>query len=313
MPVQRENVIVGPGRVVYNYGDVAEVVFHSKEGITSALETTTEKPPSDIFGKLGSRLVDQIGKTTFNPVGVLSAEILARLFPAAYTTPAIGASLFGASDVPIGVHSKAGTLVTWVNGAFTNMPAIMLSARKTALGSCEITHLLKNNTARTAANAMHSDPASVAYSDAGFAESDMKMVPYIGTWGAISGFTSIQASEGWTITPTLEIEFKASDDDGTYDAFLKSVEISAKCRPLGLSEANILANLPSGQNIGSVPSNAADLTIAGTGGLTVVLKNATLLEGPLQYGNTELRAGELMWTANPDVSAGGALFSVALT
>lgn len=310
MSVQRDSIVKGPGSVFYNAGDVAEVVFHDKEGIKSELITSTEKLPSSIFGKLASRLNDQIGKTTFTPVGVLSAEILAALYPAAYTTPSIGASLFGAADVPICVHSKAGTKLTWVNGAFTTMPEIMLSARKTALGSAELTHVLKYNADRTAAGSMYAI-ASEAYADAGFSESDIKMVPYVGTWGAI--LPGIQAAEGWTITPTLEIEAREVDDMGTIDFYLKSVEISAKCRPLGLSETNILSNLPSEQNIGSVPTNQADLTIAGTGGLTVVLKNATLLEGPLQYGNTELRAGELMWTANPDVSAGGALFSVALT
>ena len=51
--------------------------------------------------------------------------------------------------------------------------------------------------------------------------------------------------------------------------------------------------------------------ISATGGLTVTLKNASLVAGPLNWGATALRAGELGFTANVD-TASGALFSLAL-
>lgn len=304
MGVQRDSIIKGPGLV-----KLGTVVLHSKDTITSELATETEKNDSAIFGKLSSHITDQTGKTTLTPVGVITADILSLLYPAAYKTPTIGASIFGASDVACEVHSKAGQKLTWISSALTNMPEILLSARKTAIGSTEITHVLKNDADRTTADSMYT-LAAAAYTDSGFSESDMKQVPYTAAWGSV--LTGIQAKEGWTITPTLEIEALESDDLGTIDFYLKNVSITAKCRPLGFSEANILDNLPTGMNIGSIPSGN-DLTISGVGGLTVVLKNAVLLEGPLQYGNTELRAGEIMFSANPDVAAGGALFTVALT
>ena len=54
-----------------------------------------------------------------------------------------------------------------------------------------------------------------------------------------------------------------------------------------------------------------DLVISATGGLTVTLKNASLVTGPLNWGATALRAGELGFTANVNTSS-GALFSLAL-
>ena len=54
------------------------------------------------------------------------------------------------------------------------------------------------------------------------------------------------------------------------------------------------------------------LVIAATGGLTVTLKKATLVTGPLNWGTTTLRAGELGFTAHVDVTT-GKLFDVEYT
>ena len=52
--------------------------------------------------------------------------------------------------------------------------------------------------------------------------------------------------------------------------------------------------------------------IAATGGLTVTLKKATVVTGPLNWGTTTLRAGELGFTAHIDVED-GKLFDVEYT
>ena len=66
---------------------------------------------------------------------------------------------------------------------------------------------------------------------------------------------------------------------------------------------------------GTSLTGASDLVITGANGLTVTLKNATMLRGPLQWGNTTLRAGEVAFTAHRAFSQGtpGAVFSVAMT
>ena len=57
-----------------------------------------------------------------------------------------------------------------------------------------------------------------------------------------------------------------------------------------------------------------DLEISGTGGLAVTLHNATLMRGPLQWGNTTLRAGEIMFQAHRSFNQGaaGAVFTVEM-
>ena len=102
---------------------------------------------------------------------------------------------------------------------------------------------------------------------------------------------------------------------GTVDYTIAGVSVTATCTPLGLTEAQILAALPITKGRGASLAGTNDLVIAGTGGLTVTLKNATMVTGPLQWGNTTLRAGEVAFRAHRAFSSGepGALFDVEIT
>ena len=91
--------------------------------------------------------------------------------------------------------------------------------------------------------------------------------------------------------------------------------VRAKCTPIGLSESQILAELPFAMRRGASLRGENDLVIAGAGGLTVTLKNATLVTGPLAWGNTTLRVGEVGFVAHRSFTSGvaGPLYSVAIT
>ena len=54
--------------------------------------------------------------------------------------------------------------------------------------------------------------------------------------------------------------------------------------------------------------------ITGAGGLAVTLHNASLVRGPLNWGNTALRAGELQFTAHRKFTNGqpGPVFTVEM-
>ena len=88
--------------------------------------------------------------------------------------------------------------------------------------------------------------------------------------------------------------------------------MTAKCTPLGLSESQILAALPVLSGRGASLAGTNDLVIAATGGLTVTLKKAALVTGPLNWGTTTLRAGEIGFTTHID-HATGKLFDVEYT
>ena len=74
----------------------------------------------------------------------------------------------------------------------------------------------------------------------------------------------------------------------------------------------MLGALPALQGRGKSTASANDLVIAATDGLTVTLKKASLVTGPLNWGTTALRAGEIGFEANIDPTT-GALFDVEYT
>lgn len=113
----------------------------------------------------------------------------------------------------------------------------------------------------------------------------------------------------------LATEPVSTDGVGTIDYTLAGVTVRAKCTPVGLSESQILSALPIAKGRGSSLRGSNDLVIAGDGGLTVTLKNATMVTGPLAWGTTTLRAGEVGFVAHRSFSnnVAGALYSVVKT
>jgi hypothetical protein len=87
---------------------------------------------------------------------------------------------------------------------------------------------------------------------------------------------------------------------------------------VGISEDDLLGYLNvqgADAALGATMRSGEDLTIAATGGLTVVMKDAALVEGPLEWGNTRLRIGEIGFVGHREITGGVpvALFTVALT
>ena len=310
MAIQRTTILRGPGTAIYNTGDDA-VAIHDASGIVAELETATGDVPSSVSGTLDTIKTDQVGRIRLTPCGVLSDDILDILFPDVFRTPSIGASVFGSADVPLAVHSVAGTKVTFVNAALTKMPNILLSPVKTAFGEVEFTALLGLGKAPGDTNAIFTS-ASATY-DAGGPDPDgIVGVQYAATFGSLS---IADTADGWTVTPEVTLEPVQTDLLGTVDYTIAGVSVTATCTPLGLTEAQILAALPITKGRGASLAGTNDLVIAGTGGLTVTLKNATMVTGPLQWGNTTLRAGEVAFRAHRAFSSGepGALFDVEIT
>ena len=307
MAINRTNILRGPGTVIYGAGNGAQTIYDAT-GITAEVETSTGDVPSSVSGTLDQFKTDQVGTIRFTPGGQLSAELLALLYP--FGTPAIGARVFGDADVPLAIHSVAGTKVTFVNAALTTMPPLRLSPVQTAFGEAAFTALLGLGKAPADAGAFFTTE-SAAYAAGGPDPAGIVGVQYAATYGALS---IPDTTEGWTVTPEVQLEPVTTDLLGTVDYTVAGVGCTATCTPLGLTEAQILAALPLTKDRGTSLTGASDLVITGANGLTVTLKNATMLRGPLQWGNTTLRAGEVAFTAYRSFSGGvpGPVFSVEM-
>ena len=302
MSINRNTILRGPGTVKFGGATVFDA-----NGITCEIESATQGLPSSISGEIGTIKTDQTGKISFIPCGQISAAILAALFP--YASAAIGSSACGAADTPCVVHGMSGTRVTLVNCCVRKMPEIYLSPVKTAFGSVELAAALGLAKGPTDDAALYT-VEQAAY-DAGAPDpTGITGVAYAGTFGALS---IPDTADGWTITPEVTLQPVSTDTLGTIDWTVASVGCTAKCTPLGLTEEQILAALPATRARGSL-IGGDDLVVTGAGGLKVTLHGASLVTGPLQWGNTQLRAGEIGFTAHRSFAGGvpGPVFEVEL-
>lgn len=302
MATTRQSIVRGPGTVTYN-----SVKLFDQGGITAEIDTPTQDVGSSISGRLDTIKTDQVGKVTLTPVGNLSAELLAVLFPSWVRTPDIGRSVFGSTDVPLHVSSRAGRKVSFLNAALTRCPELLLSPVKTAFGQAEFTALLANGKLATDANSLFTE-AAATYADGEPPRTGLSGFHYAGKLGSLSIPDTV---DGWTVSVELQLAPVTTDSQGTVDYTLGGVNVTAKCTPLGLSEAQILGALPALRGRGASMAGADDLVIESDGGLVVTLRNATAVTGPLQWGTTTLRAGELGFTAHVDTDD-GSLFDVEL-
>lgn len=307
--INRTTLSLGPGHLLFG-GSLASKLYC--KNIKIVLNTKWLEIAPGGFGRIDRRKIDETIQIQCEGIGEFDAGIAALLWP--YGSTAIGDSIFGATDTAIGVHTLAGQKFTIHCCAITKMPPIFIGAGAPIFGSFEITGILKQSTARSNAAALYT-LAAVAWAGAPTG-SNVKMLPAAASW-ALNSPETIVAKNGWTIDFEFGLDWQVSSDFGTFDARFRSLEVRAKCLPIGYSEARWaeLKIQDTGNDIGSGARVGADLTITQANpGATVVLKNARFDTMAMQFGDNMDRMGEVVWLATRDISAGyGALFSIGVT
>jgi hypothetical protein len=300
----RQSIVSGPGAITFG-----SQTFHDKDGIEAVIESSQEDAFCSQYGRVASFKADQTGRITFTPCGDIAAAQLAVLFK--HTTPVIGASLFGSSDAPCVVHSLAGVKLTATAAALVQLPSLSLSPVRTALGPAAIAFLVGNGLAASGSNALYKIE-SASFTATAVGDTTIKAGVYLGTYNT----TTIHTQDGWEVSFDLQTTPVVIDDVGTVDLLLSGLTVRASCTPVGITEADFLALQPHTLDRGASMVGGYDLTIATAtvGGLSVVLKNARPLTGPLRWGAGALRAGQLGFEAHRSFAAGvgGALYSVGV-
>lgn len=305
MAIDRTTILKGPGSVTFD-----GATLHDANGITAEIETPTMDVPSSISGSIDTLKTDQTGTVSFTPAGEVSVAILAALFP--HQTPVIGSSIFGAADKPIVVHSLAGTKVTFTAGALTQPPEIILSPVATAFGAATLSAVVGKGKGPDTLAALYAVEAA-AYAGGGPDPAGIGGNMYTGTWGTT---VIADTAAGWRVTIELQTSPIVTDSVGTVDMVLEGVTVRASCQPVGLTESALLEMLPASKARGSSLRGANDLVISAPApGLTVTLRNAALLTGPLAWGTSQLRIGEIGFLAHREFSAGtpGDLYTITAT
>lgn len=310
MTITRANRNLGAGHLLFG-GSLASKLYCTQikaEVVTGWLEHVVGG-----FGRIGRSKVDEIIRITCTPSGEFSAAIAALLWPYGATT--LGASIFGATDTAMGIHTIAGQKWSLHSAAITRMPKLTVGAGKLLYGDFEITAIVKNNTARSAANSLYTQ-AAVAWAGQPTFASIVRLPLTSAAW-ALGSPESITAKDGWEIDFNLSLDWQTGADVGTFDALFSGLEVSARCLPLNYADARLddLKIQGTGNDIGTSARVEADLTlIQANPGATIVLKNASLDKLDPQFADRADRFPEAVWLARRDISAGfGAVFTVAVT
>jgi hypothetical protein len=284
---------------------IGTTTIHDKSGITAEIEQSVQEITASVSGPLDSIMTDRKGSVKLTPSGELSAAILAALYP--HQTPVFGASLYGATDVPLEIFGMDGKTVKFFNAALTGIPQIFLSTVKTAFGEAEWTALVANGKLPGETDDFYTT-TTTAYAKGYPDKTGITGHAYSVTWGELD--ITDMTGDGAAVNFDLGAEDVTTDRAGTIDKLLSSLSVKASLIPLGFSAADFLTmrNISAGR--GTSLAGDGDLVITSAAGLVVTLKNAALVSGPCQWGSSALRVGQIGFTAHR--ASSGLLYSVAL-
>lgn len=309
MGLARASLIGGPAKVYTGSG----IAFWTPDTLSLRMEPSTNELAPSLFGRVGEATNDLVLKVSpFTPFGLW--QNLTTLFPTYYTNPTMGARLFGDADVPWKIWSNDGALYTIRAGAVMKPPQLTLSADGPAFGPMELGGVVGTSLDPDDANSYYTIAGGASDPGGAFAITTYKQQLYTAAWGAITGFTSFQAQDKWTIDVTPKLE-PVKVQGWTRDYKMTGMTISARCIPVGPTAAQIYAACEDSTEGGRLGEKGlADLTITGDDATTVItLKNMAIKNRGFAFGSVALRQGEIAFVNVVAFTAGvpGALMTLA--
>jgi hypothetical protein len=279
--------------------------FAFKDGISAKFADSVQPTPADIVANAGDTWDDVVVKITGNLFG--EWETLPILYP--YGAYRRSQNIYGA-DTNWKIHTTSGRLITFPRAAVTGYASINLSPEKTLFGGgFEVTAIRKDNTPWATAGSLYTEGA-LAFTDWAFFDAAAALkVDAAAAWGAVAApWSAIETADGWEITPQLAIQFQKASAIGTMQAFFQGEQWMAKCMPLNVGVAEILAQHPiqgGTARRGKRIASGNNLVLTGAGGSPVVtLTSAAIREPGYQFGNEKIRVGELGFEAQRIYTAG---------
>lgn len=299
MSLDRANLKGGPAKVTWNGVD-----FYTDTDILASFDPSWADVNSSMYGVVDKVAIDNVFQIPLRLWGAW--ENISTLFPSSVLTPTIGQRIFGTTDLPLVIHAKNQDRITFHNAQITGLPDLYLGVDKTIFAAdVQFTALIRNTyDPDTAAAYFTIDTAAFTET---FSKTNFKQQRYSAAWGAVAGFTSFQAKEGWNVSWGMKLEPEKSANLGTVDMVLTDFMGTARCIPVESTMAQISAAAKmqgTGNALGRLLSaTAADLTITGSG-VSVALKNAGLAKHAFAFGSKPLRNGEITWETTVGFSAG---------
>jgi len=311
MAITRASLVGGPARCLLD-GEP----FFTKEsfGVTPEMQLFPVAPQG--YSQRDERVSDVLIPIQLTPDGRVSNALLAKFYP--YANVMKGASACGASDRAFVAHGSDGALLTVKAVAVQKMPEITFSSVKTLFGQLGLLSVLANNMDPDDADSHMTYAASGgSYVDATFGLDAIPTQQYFGTWGNVSGFSSMQTRDGFKFTAEVDFEPSPVDGLGVVDYKVKEVRAMISCIPVGPTAAQLLTNYKiqgAGARIGrSMNADAKEFTLVGADGITyLTIPKASMQKAGWKFGENVLRNDEVAWVATLNQTDGvqGDLFTL---
>ncbi len=306
--IARSTLEIGPAKYTHR-----SHTYYSK-GASLALEPERFQVLTDRHGPLSSRITDMVGRLTVTPDGAWTAAARAALWPYASTSP--GASLAN-PDTPLVIdcNDSLGAKYNAKSAILTDLPQLLLSSRQSMIGQAGYALIREDNKAPSEVDSFLVRTTGNAFADSTLTDASIKTQPYVGVLSGITGLTSIETEEGWTVDFELGTEAKRTDRFGTIDVRFVSLTVRVSCIPINVSVADFLAAMK-GTAVWT-PGQAmtgAQLAVIGedaTSGITIPV--ADVVGGSLRFGATDYRQAGITFVSERTLSGGApqALFTLS--
>ena len=316
----------GPGKVYLG------TVGFQPEGVNGAISAHVEEKTtvrgSAMYGEVFETLDDVTGKITTTPFD--NWNLLPTLFPTylGVTTAvgtgfgagllAIGTNPFTGTKVPVGVYTPDGRLYNFVRGALTKHPTMKFLPGAALFGGIELS-AFGDLTLQPATDAFligASNAVPVTESGAtdpdttGFTIVDYGQSHWTGAWGSITGFTGLEAEDGWELVPEVKYNTFAVQKVSRLMK-LASSRFMIKGRLVGPTHTQLLGKVLAHTHGGILAEGAStNFVLTGTNGKTVTLVNAEIKTAPFEFGGTKLNLGEIAFVTKMAITSSAGVVTV---
>lgn len=282
--------IGGPCKITDN-----ATVIYSEGDVQLVPNPVYRDIPSSVGGVNDSVLVDLTWTVKFTPKSVYTAAYRAALVPSALTNfTATGSRLLGAANRSVTILGADGEQYLLARAALTKMPEMYMGLGNSLWGDCEYTAFIKTAAAPADADAFYTATTGVTWSQTDFPTEHQEAL-CTGAWGAVTGWTTVYAEEGFKLSHELKLE-PVKQGNITVDMRVAGYRGMISFKPQGPTSAQLLTGLGlqgTSRGIGTrLSAGAANFVVTGSG-LSCTLAGAALNKGSFVFDSKLNRHGEI--------------------
>jgi hypothetical protein len=302
--IDRTLILRGPAMVTFN-----GATMFSQGDIEVPISVEAYPINVDAIGYVGSHRKERRCSISFTPSGQWDSvgAPLSVLYNFYRTMPP-GSSIYspiGQSpvDMPILLTSLVdGVTVQGNAAAITKLPDLILSTQKTIMGPITFEVIGTNNVPwSTAQSLITLGSVSTPVSTSPFNPANIVTNSFSLAISGLTGYTNFQTQDGVVVSFDLTTKEQETDTDGIVDRYFQEIKVSARCIPLGMTEAQMIAamQIQGGSAVrGSSLTGTNDLVItSATGHPIVTLNKPGLMSSRLVYASSKARMGEVVFEA----------------